>query len=69
MSQEYDRCLCSGLTFEEIRQEAERMNTTSIKKLKRELEMGVYCSACVPFLKEMFKTGQTVFTEDPIEFR
>ncbi len=60
----YDRCLCSGLTFAQIGEHARRRNTTSIKKLKRELDMGLYCSACVPYLREMFKTGRTVFTEE-----
>ena len=38
-----DRCRCSGRTFDEIRQVADRLNTTSIKRLKRELNMGAYC--------------------------
>jgi bacterioferritin-associated ferredoxin len=56
-----DRCRCSGQTFDEIRQVADRLDTTSIKRLKRELNMGAYCSACRPFLVEMFRSGQTRF--------
>jgi len=66
MPERYDRCLCSGRSFDEIVREAKRLNTTSIKRLKRELDMGTYCSACTPFVKEALKTGQTVFTEDPM---
>ena len=62
----FDKCLCSGLMFEEIKAHAEQAKTQSIKKLKRELEMGLYCSACVPYLRAMFKTGKTRFTE-PID--
>ncbi|MCG8620179.1 MAG: (2Fe-2S)-binding protein [Desulfobacterales bacterium] len=63
MAEKFDRCRCSGLKFTQINDHAQALHTTSIKRLKRELEMGMYCSACVPYLKEMFKTGQTVFTE------
>jgi bacterioferritin-associated ferredoxin len=59
----YDRCLCSGLPFSQIKQHADQAKTTSIKRLKRELEMGMYCSACVPYLRAMFQTGKTRFTE------
>lgn len=65
MAEQYDRCLCSGRSFEQIVREARRLNTTSIKRLRRELGMGAYCSACAPFVREALKTGQTVFTEDP----
>lgn len=62
----FDRCLCSGLKFEQIKAHAQSANTQSIKRLKRELDMGLYCSACVPYLRAMFETGQTRFTE-PID--
>jgi len=62
----YDRCLCSGLKFSQIKQHADAAHTTSIKRLKRELDMGLYCSACVPYLRAMFDTGKTRFTE-PID--
>lgn len=64
MAHKHDRCLCSGLTFKQIKAYAADADTTSIKRLKRELEMGMYCSACVPYLKEMFKTGRTSFKAD-----
>lgn len=62
--QTYERCECSGLTFAEIRREAKRMNTTSIKRLRRELGMGAYCSACADYVQKAIATGQTVFTDD-----
>lgn len=65
MPEQFDRCLCSGLTFAEIRREAQRMRTTSLKRIKRELDMGAYCSACAPFVKEALRSGQTVFEREP----
>ncbi len=62
MAEKFDRCRCSGLLFKDIKREANKMNTTSIKRLKHELDMGIYCSACAPYLKEMFKTGRTSFS-------
>jgi len=67
MPEQFDRCLCSGRSFDEIVREAKRMKTTSIKRLKRELDMGLYCSACTPFVKEALQTGQTVFEQDPMQ--
>ncbi len=63
MTEKLDRCQCSGLLFRDIKKKARKMNTTSIKRLKHELDMGIYCSACAPYLKEMFKTGRTSFSE------
>lgn len=65
MPEPVNRCQCSGLTFAEIQAEAKRLNTTSLKKLKRCLDMGPYCSACAPYVREMLRTGQTEFTHDP----
>jgi bacterioferritin-associated ferredoxin len=64
-SAKVDRCLCSGLSFVEIQAAAKQMNTKSIKKLKHQLDMGPYCSACAPYVREMLKTGQTEFSHDP----
>lgn len=63
-SAKVNRCECSGLSFEEIRSEAERMRVKTVKGLKHRLPMGAYCSACAPFVNQMLKTGQTEFVVD-----
>ncbi len=59
-----DRCKCCGKSFAEIHKHAQQSRTTSMKRLRRELEMGRYCTACLPYLREMFRTGQTEFDEE-----
>ena len=61
------RCRCTQLTFEQIKQHADRVGTQSIKRIKRELDMGAYCSACRPYLAEMLKTGRTRFVVEEDE--
>lgn len=61
MSETVDRCLCSGMSFEEIQAEARRMNVKTVRALKKRLPMGAYCSACAPYLNEMLRTGRTRF--------
>ena len=61
MSEIFDRCQCSGMTFDQIKQAAQQMNIRSVKGLRNRLPMGAYCSGCAPFVREMLKTGQTVF--------
>lgn len=58
-----DRCVCSGMTFEQMKREAKRLNLRSVKGMRSRLPMGAYCSACAPYLREMLKTGKTKFTE------
>ncbi len=59
--EEVTRCRCTGLTFEQIRRHADRAGARRIKRIKRELNMGAYCSVCRPYLAEMFRTGRTKF--------
>lgn len=59
-----DRCECCGLSFAAIVDHAQRRGTTSVRRLKRELGMGIFCSACRPYLETALRTGQTVF-KDP----
>jgi bacterioferritin-associated ferredoxin len=58
-----DHCECCGLSFADIVDQARQRGTTSVRRLKRELGMGTYCSACRPYLETALETGQTVFEE------
>lgn len=58
-----DHCECCGLTFAQIVDQARQKQTTSVRRLKRELGMGTYCTACRPYIETALETGQTVFQE------
>jgi len=62
-----DRCACSGMSFTEIREQADRMGIRTVKGLKHRLPMGAYCSACAPYVQDMLKTGRVEFDADPDE--
>jgi bacterioferritin-associated ferredoxin len=61
-------CVCSGLSFAQIKQHADHHNIRSIKGLRSRLGMGAYCSACAPYLKQMLRSGQTEFDEPINEY-
>ncbi len=52
------------MSFARIAEQARAKGTSSIRRLKRELGMGEYGSACRSFIEQALKTGQTVFTEE-----
>ncbi len=70
MDQQVDisRCVCTGMTFAQIKRFADRENIRSMKGLRSRLPMGAYCTACAPYIKQMLKTGQTEFDEPINEY-
>jgi len=63
-----NHCVCTGMTFDQIKAEADAHGIRSIKGLRSRLGMGAYCSACAPYLKEMLRTGKTKFDEPINEY-
>lgn len=57
-----DRCLCTGRTFAELREQA-RANGLGFDALVRSTHAGATCGLCRPYLKRMLRTGEVVFTE------
>lgn len=63
-----DRCICTGLTFVEVRDLA-RARGWELDQVRRELGAGGRCGLCRPYLRRSLATGEVVFheilTEDP----
>ena len=57
-----DRCVCYGLLFETILERATEEEWT-IEDIKTILGCGDACGMCVPYMKEMLRSGKIVFNE------
>ncbi|TVQ63563.1 MAG: (2Fe-2S)-binding protein [Phycisphaerales bacterium] len=54
-----DRCMCHDVTFAELRELADR-GAGDLQALARETGCGTGCGLCVPYIRVMLRTGQTV---------
>ncbi|MBI5836998.1 MAG: (2Fe-2S)-binding protein [Candidatus Eisenbacteria bacterium] len=54
-----DTCLCSGWTFARLRERLQAGG--SLEELMRCTGAGMGCGLCRPYLREMARTGETVF--------
>jgi bacterioferritin-associated ferredoxin len=57
-----DRCICTGLTFATIAEQAGAKGW-DLEDVRRELRAGANCGLCRPYLRRTLATGQTVFHE------
>lgn len=57
-----DRCICTGLTFAEVRDEANARGW-DLDAVRRELGAGGKCGLCRPYLRRALATGEAVFHE------
>ena len=57
-----DRCICTGLTFAEVSDEA-RTRGWDLEQVRCELGAGGKCGLCRPYLRRALATGETVFHE------
>ncbi len=57
-----DRCTCFDRTFAEIKA-AMPESTTTLEAITKRFGCGGDCGICRPYLAQMLKTGETVFTE------
>lgn len=55
-----DRCICHGVTFEEVVRAA-RADGLSLAQLEDRLGCGTGCGLCRPYLRRALRTGQVVF--------
>ncbi len=62
MSIRIDRCVCVNRTFASLWSLAQAQKLT-LEELSACTGAGAQCSSCLPYLKRMYETGQTVFTE------
>lgn len=58
-----DRCVCSGTSFEHLRETSRRVGAKSIPVLQEHAAFGQNCRLCLPYICRMLKTGTVVFSE------
>lgn len=59
-----DRCICAGVTFEELRGLSVSHNL-DLPKLKRRTGACCGCGMCTPYVRAMLSTGATAFEVAP----
>ncbi len=57
---EVNRCVCTGLSFADLKDRAERMGG-GFEALRRETGCGEGCGLCEPYVRAMLRTGRTSF--------
>jgi bacterioferritin-associated ferredoxin len=58
-----DRCYCYEQTFEHLKAVADETDAASVAALQEHVTFGENCQLCHPYVREMLRTGQTVFRE------
>lgn len=60
MTLRIDRCVCTNQTFVALLAAA-KAKGLSLEELGRQTGAGKQCTMCLPYLRKMLKTEQTVF--------
>lgn len=55
------RCVCFGKKFSELKKIAKKHKVKTLEELQEYVTFGKNCTRCHPYVREMLKTGQTVF--------
>ncbi len=55
------RCICSDITFAELKDIADSTKSDSIDELKQHAQFGQNCKLCHPYVEKMLRTGDTEF--------
>lgn len=58
-----DRCVCFRRTFVELKAIAQQTGARTLEELQEEIEFGLSCRLCNPYVRRMLQTGETKFTE------
>lgn len=65
-----ERCVCFDRSFTELLAVADRTGATTVEALQEEVEFGLACRICNPYVRRMLQTRETTFSEilqeDPI---
>ncbi len=59
-----DRCVCFDVSFRRLKQLADERNA-DFDELQRTFGCGRGCGMCVPYIREMLRTGETVLPLRP----
>lgn len=63
-----DRCVCHDVSFAELKRLAQDAGA-DIDELGRRTGCGTGCGMCVPYIREMLRTGRTRFAVMPTRER
>jgi bacterioferritin-associated ferredoxin len=55
------KCVCFDITFAEMKSLMEKNNITTLEELKEIKTLAENCKLCLPYIKEMIRTGKTEF--------
>ncbi len=58
-----DRCACFGKTFAELQAVARDRGVRDATALQAHVTFGRQCRLCLPYVRRMLATGETVFHE------
>ncbi len=56
-----DRCTCSEVTFSALREIARAHDSATTGALQEHVAFGRNCGLCLPYVRRMMRTGETVF--------
>ncbi len=55
------KCVCADVTFEKMKEIAEKRHCKTIACIQRYVTFGESCGMCRPYVKKMLETGETSF--------
>jgi bacterioferritin-associated ferredoxin len=55
------KCVCADVTFEKIKEIADKYRCANIPCIQRHINFGESCGMCRPYVKKMLETGETKF--------
>lgn len=55
------KCICYDVTFFEMKKIMEEYEIYTLEELKEVIQVAGNCKMCIPYIKEMIRTGKTEF--------
>lgn len=56
-----NRCICSNITFREIKKIAEQNDYRSVSELREAGVCALHCKLCEPYVEKVLETGEVEF--------
>ena len=56
-----DRCVCHGVTFEQVKRHCDARPACRFEDVARALGCSQSCAMCEPYIRRTMRTGQVVF--------
>lgn len=58
-----DRCVCHSTSFARLKETARAAGADTVEQLQEHAAFGTECGTCLPYVRRMLRTGETVFRE------